>query len=90
MDLTLDDVASTVGAEEIGLEDCPRDGVGPPSHNAQNWIGTLPSFAAKAEGSLISGVVLHTSQWRSVSVHPLSMYSPSYYIRISEQAGSAA
>jgi hypothetical protein len=52
--------------------------VGDPSHRAQNWIRSLPAAEADPAGSRMSGVVWQVSQWRSVNVHPLSIYSPSW------------
>lgn len=50
---------------------------GSPSQRAQNWMRSRPSRSAAEEGSRMSGVTRHASQWRSVRVQPLSMYSPS-------------
>ena len=69
------------GIEGRAEEEDEEDWIGPegdPSHRAQNWTLSLPSRAAAAAGSRMSGVVRQTSQCRSVRVQPFNMYSPSY------------
>ena len=50
---------------------------GPPSHIAQNAIGSRPAFSAWCGGSRINGVMRQVEQGEAVRVQPFSMYSPS-------------